>query len=332
MVRVHTLEIDPPVANASCAWASDYDQLRELYDSPYTGAVTTRTATLDGFTESEVNQVVFMSSSTTTLNSYGYSPHPLRLYAAWAKTLLTAPSPRGQLPSKPIIISVTSSKPDDLQEMISVLRDLRSELKSLGADPTLVAIELNTSCPNIKDTPPPSYNFASLRPLLQVLSDAYLSDPSLAFGLKLPPYLYATCFHDVLSTISSFSHHSTSSSVVVANPIAFITCTNTLGSSLLFTDQVQSATTTSSGFALPTPLGGLGGDAIHAIALGNVYTFSTLINQHPDLAVRGIRLFGAGGVTSQAAARRMYHAGASVVECASLLGTLGAKGFELLVD
>ena len=57
MVRVHTLNIDPPVANASCAWASDYIQLRELYETLYTGAVTTRTATLNGFPESEMHTV-----------------------------------------------------------------------------------------------------------------------------------------------------------------------------------------------------------------------------------------------------------------------------------
>lgn len=66
MVRVHTLEIDPPIANASCAWASDYDQLRELYDSPHIGAVTTRTATLDGYVESEANKVRHHMRSTAT--------------------------------------------------------------------------------------------------------------------------------------------------------------------------------------------------------------------------------------------------------------------------
>lgn len=57
MVRVHTIDIVPPIVNASCAWASDYTQLRELYDTPHTGAVTTRTATLNGFKESERHTV-----------------------------------------------------------------------------------------------------------------------------------------------------------------------------------------------------------------------------------------------------------------------------------
>lgn len=57
MVRVHTIDIVPPIANAACPWASDYAQLRELYDCPYMGAVTTRTATLNGFVENDRHTV-----------------------------------------------------------------------------------------------------------------------------------------------------------------------------------------------------------------------------------------------------------------------------------
>lgn len=57
MVKIHTLNIEPAVVNASCAWASDYEQLRELYESAYTGAVITRTATFNGFSEDSSNTV-----------------------------------------------------------------------------------------------------------------------------------------------------------------------------------------------------------------------------------------------------------------------------------
>lgn len=329
MVRVHTLDIDPPVANASCAWASDYEQLRELYATPYTGAITTRTATLKGFLETDINRVVFTSSSTTSLNSYGYSPYPLRSYTEWAKMLLTTPTPAGHMPSKPVIISITSSQPEELHEMVAIIQGLRSELRNLDVNPALIAIELNTSCPNIKDMPPPSYNFPVLHPFLQVLADACSVDPSLTVGMKLPPYLYSTCFHDVIQVISSFSCPS-AYEMGRTNPIAFITCVNTLGSALLFSDQVKSGVSTDGGFALPTPLGGLGGEAIHAVALGNVYMFSKLLGEHSDMSVRNIKVFGTGGVTSKHAAQRMYQAGALIVECATLLGEKGVASFKLL--
>lgn len=66
MVRVHTIDITPPLINSSCAWASDFSQLRELYDCPHTGAVTTRTATLKGFSEDgrhQVRQCVYLCLS-----------------------------------------------------------------------------------------------------------------------------------------------------------------------------------------------------------------------------------------------------------------------------
>lgn len=57
MVKLHTLNVDPPLMNSSCVWASDFEQLRELYDTPFTGAVTTRTATFNGFSEDGSNTV-----------------------------------------------------------------------------------------------------------------------------------------------------------------------------------------------------------------------------------------------------------------------------------
>ena len=51
MVALNSIDITPPLLNSSCAWSSDLRQLRELYTSTYTGAVTTRTATVDGFQE-----------------------------------------------------------------------------------------------------------------------------------------------------------------------------------------------------------------------------------------------------------------------------------------
>lgn len=51
MVLINTIEINPQLLNSSCAWSSDLAQLTALYESPYTGAITTRSATLEGFKE-----------------------------------------------------------------------------------------------------------------------------------------------------------------------------------------------------------------------------------------------------------------------------------------
>ncbi len=57
MVHINSIDITPPLLNASCAWSSDLAQLKALYDSSYTGAITTRTATLNGYKENESHTV-----------------------------------------------------------------------------------------------------------------------------------------------------------------------------------------------------------------------------------------------------------------------------------
>ena len=57
MVDINRIHIEPPIINTSCAWASELAQLEALYNSPHTGAVTTRTATLNGFSEDSSHAV-----------------------------------------------------------------------------------------------------------------------------------------------------------------------------------------------------------------------------------------------------------------------------------
>jgi dihydroorotate dehydrogenase (fumarate) len=228
-----------------------------------------------------------------------------------------------------------------------------------------IAIELNTSCPNILHKPPPAYDMPALLPLLQVLAEHYRQDPSLTIGLKLPPYVYAGQFGEavgVIASLSSTTQVSGKRNVVddgreerrggdggMRNPIAFLTCTNTLGSALMFEDQVQSreveididgstntnadtldaSTTQSTAFALPTPLGGLAGSALHSLALGNVYSFARTLVAHPNPAMRAISIIGVGGILDKQGAERMRRAGAQVVGCATLLGMRGVQGFEM---
>jgi dihydroorotate dehydrogenase (fumarate) len=209
--------------------------------------------------------------------------------------------------------------------MLDHIQRLRSSLDDMDKSrPGRIAIELNTSCPNITGKPPPSYDMLSLLPLLKVLADHHHQDSTLTIGLKLPPYVYARQFADVVAVITSLTHDG-------KNPIAFLTCTNTLGSSLFFEDQVaEKVVTNDSQFALPTPLGGLAGEALHPLALGNVYSFTRLLMVHFDLAVRAISVIGVGGVLDAAGRQRMLKAGAKVVGCATLLGKEGVAGFARL--
>ncbi|KAJ6495398.1 hypothetical protein C8R45DRAFT_987222 [Mycena sanguinolenta] len=322
MVQVGSLQISPELINASCAWASDLGQLQALFDSSDTGAVLTRTSTLGGFEEDDSHTVAFASSSATSLNSYGYSPHKLSQYLSWIESILGA-APTSK--PKPFIISVTASEPHVMRSTIDAIQALRSKSPAF-AD---IGIEFNTSCPNIRGSTPSGYAFTNLVPLLTVLADAWRADNSLTLGLKLPPYVHAAQFAEMFDTLRQFST-TTDADGHARNPIAYIACTNTLGNALLFAEQTFDARKDSV-FAVPTALGGIAGDALHALALGNVYSFARLLEaEDPVSGLKNLVIFGIGGVTSAEAAVRMRKAGASVVGSATLFGKEGVHAFKII--
>jgi dihydroorotate dehydrogenase (fumarate) len=278
-------------------------------------------------------QFAFTEASVSSINSFGYSPHPFSQYLVWIEDLLATATKY-----KPIIVSMTSDIDDaaSLTLMLNQLQDLRQKLGDQTDDRgARIAVELNTSCPNIQDTSPPGYDIESLNPLLQVLFDAYGKDPTLTIGLKLPPLVHEQQFHSILDRIQSLTSQTTLDNQPLGSAISFLTCTNTLGNSLLFSDQITSSYPSNdhfTNFALPTVLGGLAGEALHPLALGNVYRFSKLLKESNkwSLSLSKIKIIGVGGVTSKEARRRMEAAGADAVACATFFGKEGITAFETL--
>ena len=83
-------------------------------------------------------------------------------------------------------------------------------------------------------------------------------------------------------------------------------------------------------YALEPALGGLAGEPIHALSLGNVFSFTRLLEGHEDRAMRDIKVIGVGCVVDKQGVERMKRVGAAVVGCATLLGREGVKGLEKL--
>ena len=252
--------------------------------------------------------MAFSTSSLTTINSYGYSPHPLSDYLAWARTILEA----NPTSNKPVIISITAPDAPTLKALIDGVQELRQSSPAFGVR---IAVELNTSCPNIKGSPPSGYSFPSLVPLLEVLSKAFKEDSTLTIGLKLPPYVHSDQYDQVISGLQGLVMGD-------ATPIAYLACTNTLGNSLLLDENL--------GFAVPTGLGGLGGESLHALALGNVLDFKRRLSKAKGL--ENTKIIGIGGVTSKEAVKRMRVAGADVTGSATLFGKLGVHAFKVLAE
>lgn len=326
MVKIHTVVLNPPVLNSSSYWASSRLQLEELYACVWTGAVTTRTATALGFAEDPNIHKHALLQGNSSINSYGYSPLPLAQYLTWIQDILAKTKF-----TKPFIISIAPASTEELSQMLEMIQALRRELRDTKSETSRIAIELNTSCPNIKGNPPPAYVPQSLQPLLEVFRRQFAQDPTLTIGLKLAPFVHADQFQSIIDLLANISELSHSGEKV--NCVSFLSCINTLGSSVVFEDQTTRGNVVqgeSSTYAIPTIIGGLAGDAIHALSLGNVYSFKKLLSEHPDVSLRNISIIGIGGVTSKEAVGRMMCAGASAVACATALGTHGIGVFERL--
>ncbi|GAA5975477.1 hypothetical protein JCM11641_004279 [Rhodosporidiobolus odoratus] len=312
-----------PIFNSACPWASSAEDLKALWDCPYTKAVTTRTCTLNGFPDdASKHQVTFFGSSAqSSSNSYGYSPYPLSQYLDWIRPFLaTAATERKR--SKQVIVSVTGTL-EETEKMLDVLQAFATE------QGIVLACEMNSSCPNFRGHPPPAYNEAELTSFLALI--ARKSSPTLKVGVKLPPYTYDAQFDAVLRAFSAIP----SLPGQKEHPVSFLTATNTLGQGLVFGEQIVEVASSAVAqkkkddlFALPGGWGGLAGASVHQTSLGTVHRLSLLLHSSTDERLKSISIIGVGGAHDAASVERFRRAGASAVACATGLGREGLAVFE----
>ncbi|KAK5679157.1 dihydroorotate dehydrogenase [Elasticomyces elasticus] len=325
--------IDPPLINSSNPWASTLEHLQQLFDCPYTGAVTTRTSLLHGFEhDSTIHQHTFFSPHdhslkpknandghvpavySASLNTLGYSPIPLSNYIAMISTFSDHPfSSDDRRPSKPFIISVTGSA-DAVRECYRKIRKAQVWIKNP------LCMEINLSCPNIPEKPPPAYSGSSLAEYLTVLAEEMKTagERRVAVGIKTPPYTYHDQFQTLIDALLA--------SCNPICPIDFITAVNTLGSSLVLADIDGSPAISS---ATGAGIGGTAGSPLHPLALGNVRTIRSMLDQHEQL--KCIDIIGTGGVSDKAGFDRMRSVGAKVVGIGTALGREGVDVFEKIL-
>ncbi|KAG9186659.1 dihydroorotate dehydrogenase (fumarate) [Alternaria panax] len=347
-----SLTINPPLLNSANPWCTTLGQLQELYNSPHTGAITTRTSLISGFPhDPNHHQFTFFnpsthasstpnkdlagdSSTTGSLNTLGYSPLPLSTYLTFVQTISDnldddAPPPHGRKTHKPIIISVTGSA-KEIAQCYHAIRELGQTVKMR------LAMEINLSCPNIPGKTPPAYDFATLAAYLEALKteiDIGLikmggqpEEERVAIGIKVPPYTYQEQFDGLVGVLEESVRMRP---VYLACPVSFVTAVNTLGSSLLLAPLdkgdggggVRATLKSANG----SGLGGLAGAPLHPLALGNVYAIRTLLDKHEGL--KEIMIIGTGGVEDQAGLERMKSVGAGAVGVGTALGRKGVDIF-----
>ncbi|KAL5118314.1 dihydroorotate dehydrogenase [Pleosporales sp. CAS-2024a] len=353
-----SLTISPPLLNSSNPWCTSLEQLQELYDCPYTGAVTTRTSLLNGFPhDSTVHQFAFfdprnLSASETnkdkgetteqtgSLNTLGYSPRPIHEYLRYIQTISDGlKNPKEGEHYKPFIISVTGSA----QDVVECYKRITWHQSHVCMP---LAMEVNLSCPNIVGNPPPAYSSASLLSYLTALkleiarqlqpleeqSHPHERHVHVPIGIKTPPYTYHDQFQAMIDALLQIAKADPKH---VACPVSFVTATNTLGSSLLLTGTTEGAPehaafTPAIQSANQTGVGGLAGTPLHPLALGNVYTIKSMLSQHHVLS--GLQIIGVGGVEDVHGFNRMRAVGAAAVAVGTALGRKGVEVFAEIAN
>lgn len=323
------LKISPPLVNSANPWATTLEDLQALYLCPNIGAVTTRTSLISGFAhdpskhqftlfdaathQSEQDRTKLKGSENASLNNLGYSPHTLETYLGFIAQIAEAPFAQ---PEKGFIVSVTGS-PNEVAQCYSLIARQQRQV------PFPLAMEINLSCPNIPDKPPPAYNGDSLKAYLAALQELAMKPgvPRIPFGLKTPPYTHASEYAELFSALKS-------SAQVPGGvcPVSFVTATNTLGSCLILADPGVKA---SSDPALPAlGVGGMAGAPLHPLALGNVRTIRRMLDE-AESALGHVQIVGVGGVLDHDGFKRMQAVGADIVG----VGTgLGLKGVDIFDD
>ena len=291
------LHIHPPLLNTACPWATTQADLAALLACPSTGAITTRTSMLSPFAHDDAkHRFVFFDATVSTpgsgsasINSLGYSPLPLSEYMSILKRIST---------SKTVIISVTGP-PGDIKQCYDLIVAAKQDVTFP------LAMEINLSCPNIENAPPPGYEPSSLTTFLYGLPET----PEVPVGVKVPPYTWSRQFDDLVTALES-----------LRAKLSFVTSTNTLGNCLVLSND-ESVLPSENG------TGGMAGPPLHPLALGNVATLRKLLDES---GLSGIQIIGVGGVRDGKGYKRMRKAGAAAVGLATGLGTLGIGVFEAI--
>ena len=367
--RKYRISILPPLLNSSNPWATSLSDLRALYNCSFTGAVTTRTSLLTGFTQHPTtHQYTFFSTSTghatshidisgaegrgerldgetSSLNNLGYSPIPFKTYISMIVRL----SQDGELTQitsagpKPFIISVTGSA-EEVAECYTHLLDVRANPDAIYPHPDKKTssglrflMEINLSCPNIPDKSPPAYDGTALSEYISRISSVQaataraqgqtnLNTINVPVGIKTPPFTYQGQFQTLLAALEKSSKHSTGGGG--GCPISFVTATNTLGSCFVSTSSGEAAL----GGGLVSGIGGMAGDALHPLALGNVKTIRAMLDSSECEELREIAILGIGGVKDAAGFNRMTKVGASAVGVGTALGREGVAIFRMISE
>lgn len=238
----------------------------------------------------------FWTSETdlTSINSLGL-PNPGRI----GLDFLTEMVPRIKRNGMKVRVSIAGFSVNDYELMVH-------HLSNVGID----EIELNFGCPNVvhegKQKPIFAFDIALMQSIL-FKCHGMRSETSASFAVKVSPYSNPVELENVARMLGGY-----------ANLIRAIVVSNTFPNALAFDENGKETITANNGF------GGLSGDAMHHIALGQVRQFRTFLPNMP--------IIGVGGISRLQHVLNFKRAGATEVQIGTACFLNGPTTFQNIVE
>jgi len=262
-------EINPPIITASGCWASTEEQILKLMTTNI-GAICLKTCTLESRDGNP--EPTYYTNGGFTFNSKGL-PNPGYSYY---RDILIKYNVNN---NKPFFISIGYESNDNC---LSILKDLQTITKKQ------IFVELNMSCPNVKNKTVPAYNIDILNNLLFNLKE-FNNQNKIIIGIKLPPYLDTSFIHKVCDILNN--HLS----------VKFITMCNSIPNTVYIKDN---------NYVLNTIMGGMSGKANKYVSLGSILHFKKKLDS-------SIVIIGCGGISDVSDIDDYFMCGATYVQIAS---------------
>lgn len=190
--------------NASGVWCMEKEQLSELVNNSYVGAVVTKSCTLEYRAGNPEPRYADIPKGS--INSMGLPNNGIHYYLDFIEA-------NEKNSDKLLVLSVAGLTHQENIELLKIANQCK----------TLSVIELNLSCPNIAGKPQTGYDFQASRELLEK-SFEVCQKP---IAIKLPPYFDMVHFDEMAKVLSKF-------------PIAYICCVNSIGNGLFVDTETDS--------------------------------------------------------------------------------------------
>mmetsp|Transcript_19231 Transcript_19231/g.24776 ORF Transcript_19231/g.24776 Transcript_19231/m.24776 type:complete len:413 (+) Transcript_19231:172-1410(+) len=297
------------IYNASGPRSGTVEALKKVAQSPGTGAVLSKSATIESQTGNPMPRVHHDEDALASYNSEGLPNQGIDYYVQQenVQEIMSSTS------NKPYMASLSGKTlEDNIVMMKRVLVDLSPQARA-----QISAIELNLACPNIVGKPTLAYDMEQLEMVLQRVTTEFgkyynkQRQPPV-FGVKLPPYLDMIQLQQVADILNQYRCGGGSKKGF----LSYITTMNTMGNALPIDVSVQQPFISAN-----SGLAGMSGRAVHATACANVWKFRSCLDPSIDIV-------GVGGVETGEDVIRLVLCGAKAVQVGTTHWKEGTGCFE----